>query len=218
MQMKSSYRLIKWALSAGVVASLATACVVSEGDGNGDGTNIGDAGESSNAGKGGSSSAGSKATGGGGSSSAGSNANGGTPDNAGGMGDGGAAFVPGECQVTDPLEPTLLPSTAPGADDGDCLACMKAKCGTEWQACYGEVPTTACGTGSTAEELGQFDCVLSCYFDNKEDLLDETELLTSCAAGCTGACDLPNDETNALVECASAEGADGCKAVCFAPL
>ena len=219
MQTKSSYRVLKWTFMIGAAASLATACVVTSGDGS-DGT-LGDGGEggttttagkTSTAGGGSTSTAGKTSTGGGGSTStAGTTAAG---------GDGGAAsgYVPGLCEVDAPT-PSMLPSCDLNAgDDKDaCRKCLKTSCCTEWQTCYGDTPTTACGWGVTAEADGQFDCIHNCYMDNIAASGDVEMVLGDCEGMCLNQCkDKDTDgfaltDTQALLGC----GQDSCLAACF---
>ena len=94
MQTKSSYRVLKWTLLLGGLASLVSACVVTSGDGNisGDGgesgTTTDTAGKSSTAGTGGSSSTAGKTN----SAGTGGSATAGTGSSAGG--DGGLDLDP----------------------------------------------------------------------------------------------------------------------------
>ncbi len=222
MQTKSSYRALNWTLLVGVAASLATACVVTSGDGGGGGGDgFGGDGSSSTAGKtsttGGSSAgtAGTKTTGGGGSTSGGTTA-GGAPD-----GVGGDPYVAGLCEADSPT-PTVEPSCSPVAADNDmgreCVKCMKAKCCTEWKTCFGNTPTTACGFGATAAADGQFECILNCFSDNKAKETDADMLLRDCTSMCTNQCDaadngLPLTSTSDLVDCANKPA--NCQTDCF---
>lgn len=221
MQTKSSYRVLKWTLMAGVMASLG-ACVVTSGDGGddqfGDGGESGSstttAGKTSTAGSGGSTStAGKPSTGGGGSTStAGTSAGG-----AGGA--GGAGYVPGLCQVDDPTA-TSIPSCSPDAKDMDpanaCRTCLKKDCCDDWQKCFGDTPTTACGSGPTEESDGQFECIRGCYLDDMSGDAPAM-VLGACESKCLGQCkDVDLDgfmltDTGALLGC----GQDKCLAECF---
>jgi hypothetical protein len=220
MQVKPSYRALKWSLLlVGIAASLG-ACVVTEGNGGDDDAFGGDSGTSTAGTKstaGDSGTAGTKTTGG----SGGSGGTAGT--SAGGSPDGGSAdaYVPGLCEADSPT-PSVEPSCAPVAADDtaghECAKCVKAKCCTEWQTCFGNTPTTACGFGPTADADGQFECVLNCFGDNKDNETNADDLLTSCVAGCNNQCDtadngLPLESTDALVACANKPTT--CQAECF---
>ena len=228
MQMKFSYRALKWTLLAGTAASLATACVVTT---SGDGGNIG--GDFSFAGDGTSTSG--KTTGGSGASAGtATSGSGGTAGSTGGtstttagtstttagQGEGGAAYVPGLCQTDDPT-PTMLPACDPNParDDGKpCKICMKAKCCEEWQTCNGDTPTSACAYGATFDGLGQFDCIQDCYSKNDGGETDPSKLLESCASGCTNQCEAADngnvlDATNELIACANDPAT--CQTECF---
>jgi hypothetical protein len=238
MQTKS-YRLLKWTLLACVSASLASACVVTTGDGGGDDffdeggegggntagtkTTTGGAGTSSTAGSGG------KATGGGGAA---------TTAGTGGTSNGGtASYVPGLCDAaSSELEgptPSMPADTTLTEDDekpaNACRKCMKAFCKDEWSTCYGTAPTIACGFGATDpddgndvdSDLGQFDCILGCFFDGAEDPMGTAEeLISECSAKCTNQCDDADSgnvmvHTSELIECAN-DPEVGCQAECFA--
>jgi hypothetical protein len=226
MQTQSSYRLIKWALFAGLGASVATACVVSEGDGNVDGTDFGGeaiaGGEPNNTsgkgGKGGSSAAGTGTAGGEGGSGA-TTAEAGT--GAGGEGDG---YVPGQCESEAPIPSAPLscdPLPSDDAEGRECLKCLKAKCCDTWQTCYGEEPTTACGYGETAAANGQIDCIFACYFENNDGITPEGDVLNACGDECTNQCADLNQVTNDLLDCArngeTEMAGDDCMAECFPP-
>jgi hypothetical protein len=224
----ASYRLLQWVMLGGIAASIATACVVSEGDGDDDDTNIDDAGESSGAkaGRGGGS------NGGAGGSKAGSTSGGmitggssGAPSD-GGMPAGGASYEPGLCEENAPIEPTMVPScdlnAADDEPDNACRKCMKTRCCTSWKTCYGEAPTTACGWGATEEAAGQFDCVVRCFFEGAATAGDSDALFQECGMNCGNQCGaLLNSETNDLLACAYAgedetpNGTDDCSAECF---
>lgn len=226
MHTKFSYGLVKWSFFMGVAASLATACVVSSGDGTGDDTNIPEGGDGNTKPQGGS-----KATGGSsGTSTSGNAGEGGAEPAAGGTGTG-TGYTPGLCQSDDPT-PSMVPScAASAADENECLICLKAQCCEEWQTCYGDTPTSACGWGVTAadEDLGQFDCVRACYSDDEinDGIKSETEVFEACAAACLNQCEeegLLNDDTNDLIACARngaddspTAGNDDCNDVCFPP-
>jgi len=227
MQTKSSYRVLKWTLLVGTAASLATACVVTSGDG------AGGAGDSSFAGDGTSASSGKTSTGGtkttagttstgGSAGTSGSTSTAGTSMTQAGAG-GAGAYVAGLCQVDDPT-PTMLPSCDPNPErdkDQPCKICMKAKCCDAWQTCNGDTPTSACGWGATADAPGQFDCISDCYAKNEAGETDPAALLESCAGGCANQCDTSDngnilDATNALISCANDPDPDkGCQTECF---
>jgi hypothetical protein len=226
MQTKSYYRLLKWTLMACVTASLATACVVTTGDGDDDDSFF-DGGESST------STSGKTSTGGAGSSAVAGTTSGGAGTSAGGTtaagtggtsaGAGGDAPVPGVdsglCQGDDNPSPTSLPSCAPDAKDEKdaCRKCQRASCCTEWQTCYGSDPLTACGWGFNRDDDGQFDCIKGCYarkVDTSSD--DEATIKEDCSFECLNQCEsdsLVTDATNALTECVTTN----CDAECFPP-
>jgi hypothetical protein len=226
MQTKSSYRVLKWTLLLGTAASMATACVVTtSGDGGNVGGDISFAGDGTStsgktSGAGTTSTAGKASTGGGGTGGS----TGGTSTTtagtaAGGQGEGGAAYVPGLCQVDDPT-PTSLPSCDPNPDRDTgqpCKICMKAQCCTDWQTCYGEMPTTACGYGATADAPGQFDCIQGCYMDTPNASDDVLGTLQTCESKCLNQCAEKDTDgfaltdTEALMGCAQ----DHCLAECF---
>lgn len=217
MQKKFPYSVLKWTLLLGVASSLATACVVTSGDGTdisfgGDG-NTTDGGEpgtsgSSTGGKGGS--GGSSSTAGkGGSATAGTSSS-------GGEGGTAAAYVPGKCQAD-----AVTPASEPSCDDAKanedpCRVCLRTKACTEWQTCYGENPTTACGFGPKEDDGGQFGCILTCFFENKAGETDPDKLFADCGGGCALQCDGADqgtimDSTNDL----AAAAYDMCNAECF---
>ena len=211
----TSYRVLKWTLLAGVAASMATACVVTSGDGDDDIFDGGESGSSTTAGKttggssAGSNDGGKTSTGGGGSSTAGTTTT-------GGDGGTGSSYVPGLCQADDPT-PTSEPSCSPKATDEGltCKICLKSMCCTDWQTCYGDTPTTACGWGQTEDAPGQFDCIQKCFVDGAADATDADVLLGDCAAMCANQCDNPDnglimDSTSSLVDCANTNCQDDC--------
>jgi hypothetical protein len=218
--MKASYRLLQWTMLMGTAAIMATACVVTSGDGDDDdffnggegGTGSSTAGTSSTEGGDGTTAG----TTSGGSSTAGSGGTAGTTS--GGSGGSASTYVPGVCGGGD--EPTSLPSCAPAANDEGqtCKVCLKARCCTEWQTCYGDTPTSACGWGATEEANGQFDCIQNCYLDGLEDAVDLGDLQAECEGMCLNQCeDDPVDMgflteiTDDLMRCISTE----CKDECF---
>jgi hypothetical protein len=229
MQTKSSHRALKWTLFMGLAASLASACVVSTGDGDPDDVDIngGDGGTTNNT-SGTKNTGGTKAgtSNGGGGSSAGTTTAG-TTSGGGEGGDGAAPYVPGACQ--DSLETaSMLPSCDAKADDNDCGACLKVKCCNTLQECYGTEPTSACGYGATSDEdLGQFDCILACYKKNADGIKSQAEVVTDCAGECANQCadvgdGLINEDTQALLDCAQNGedgdmdmGTDDCNDACF---
>lgn len=230
MQTKSSYRVMNWTLFAALATSLATACVVSSGDGNDNPTDIEDGGSSgSSTTKGGSAGTGGTKGGSGGSTSLGgtggtdATGDGGDPPVAGAGGGGEEPYVAGLCQADDPT-PTMIPSCdlKPGEDTSEdpdtiCLVCLKTKCCTDLKDCYGTEPTTACGYGPTADNsLGQFDCIRNCVVENGADAIDNTANFEMCADSCLNQCEevdsgLIMDDTNAILGCAN----DSCIAECF---
>jgi hypothetical protein len=215
MQTKSSYGVLKWALLAGVAASLASACVVSSGDGNDDDTDITEGGD-------GNTNTGGKATGGGGSkATGGTGTNAGAPSSDAGepaTGTGGAApstFVPGECQVdVDPITPTVEANCDADAADSECIKCVKLQACSEYGTCFGTGPATACSVGQTEGAPGQFVCVSECFKAGAAAAVDADELLSDCASTCDecGSGGL-NDETTALI--AAANDAGTCQTECF---
>lgn len=217
MQTKTSYRVVKWMLLAGMACSMATACVVSSGDGDDDDTNFDDGGDGGT-----NTTAGKTSTGGGGSggSSGGSKADGGMPAMTDGgepnMSTGGmpSTFVPGECQVDEPLQPTLLPVCDEAAGDSACTKCLKLQACDEFKTCFGEEPSTACSVGPTEGAPGEFECIRACFAAGAAAATDADELLTDCTIECSN-CEsgLPNDETNTLIEAANDPAK--CQAECF---
>ncbi len=223
---KSSYRMLKWTFMAAMGASLATACVVSSGDGDDD-TDIEDGGSSgkstTTAGKSGSSTGGKAGSSTGGTSgSGGTTTEGGTPGGEGGTpgGEGGTppAYMAGLCEdELGTMTPANLPSCEPADKDetNACLKCMKMSCCETWQACYGTSPTTACGYGPTeADDLGQFDCIQACFVDGNDGVVDSAELLMNCADMCLNQCDGKDDfittGTSELVGCTQDNCLDEC--------
>lgn len=217
MQTKSSYRVVKWMFLAGMACSLATACVVSSGDGIDDDTDFDDGGDGGT-----NSTAGKTSTGGGGSSSTGgSKSDGGTPSAddggepaTGGGGMPGSTFVPGVCQLDEPITPTVEPMCVEASDDDACIKCVKLQACEEYQVCFGEEPSTACSVGQTEGADGEFDCIRKCFTDGAAAAIDADELLTDCAIECSN-CEsgLPNDETSTLVDAANDPAK--CQAECF---
>lgn len=224
MQTKSSYRVLKWTFMVGALTTLATACVVSAGDGSGDITGDGgEAGTSSTAGT--NSTAGTSSTAGKGGSggSAGSGTSGSATAMAGADagGAGGDVYVPGLCEVDSPT-PSSLPVCDLNDDDMTdafaCRACLKTKCCDSWQTCFGDTPTTACGSGPTADADGQFECIRGCYLDNI-NTGDTDTVLADCEGMCLGQCENKDldgfalTDTQALLGC----GQDNCLTECFTP-
>jgi hypothetical protein len=227
MQTKTSYRALKWTLFMGLAASLASACVVTSGDGDDDDVTIdgGDGNTGNTGNKSGSGGKGGSSTGGKGGS--GGSATAGTTSMAGAGGDGDD-YEPGLCFSDDPV-PTEVPSCDPKAGDGnvatDCLACLKARCCDAWQTCYGQNPASACGWGAKFEDNGQFDCIVACFEENNDGVAEEDDILADCDGMCLNQCvneDFTNTETQALVACAlngaddEVEG-DDCHDQCFPP-
>lgn len=216
MQTKTSYRVVKWMFLAGMACSMATACVVSSGDGDDDDTPFDDGGDGGT-----NTTAGKTSTGGGGSggSSGGSKADGGTPAADGGepnMSTGGtpSTFVPGACQVDEAITPTVEPMCVEASGDDDCIKCVKLQACEEFQVCFGEEPSTACSVGQTEGAPGEFDCVRQCFAAGADAAADPDELLTDCAVECSN-CEsgLPNDESSALIDAANDPAK--CQAECF---
>jgi hypothetical protein len=232
MQTKSSYRALKWTLFMGIAATLASACVVSTGDGDDDDVSIegGDGGTNNTSGT--ANTGGTKAGNSTGGTSAGTSTAGtGGSGNAGAMGGegGGTGYEPGLCEEDMPL-PTELPSCEPKAGDGmvatDCLACLKARCCSEWKTCYGSNPTSACGWGPTEQAEGQFDCKRTCYTREKkaDPNKDDDDILAGCDGECLLQCsneDFVNQDVVVLEGCAWAGPdedpftADDCALQCF---
>jgi hypothetical protein len=221
MQTKSSYRVLKWTFMIGAVASLATACVVTSGDGDddddfgegGEGGSTTTAGKTSTAGS--TSTSGKTSTGGGGSSStAGSTA-------AGGEGGEASGYVPGQCQADDPT-PTMLPSCELNADDMKadfaCRKCLKSKACDDWQTCFGDAPTTACGSGPTEDADGQFECIRGCALDDMSGD-DIAMVLGRCEGMCLLQCEAKDTDGFALTDTQALLGTaqDECLTECFSP-
>lgn len=207
MQKKTSYGVVKWMFLAGVACSLASACVVSSGDGDDDDTPFDDGGDGGTN----NTTAGKSSTGGGGSgNTAGSKTDGGTPSSEDGgepaTGGGGmpSSFVPGACQVDEPLTPTVEPACVEASGDDACIKCIKLQACEEYQVCFGEEPSTACSVGQTEGADGEFDCIRKCFAEGAADATDADELLADCAVDCSN-CEsgLPNDETSLLVDAAN---------------
>ena len=235
MQTKSSYRALKWTLFMGVAATLASACVVSTGDGDNDDVNIegGDGGTNNTSGTAntGGTKAGSSGSGG---TSAGTSGTAGTSSagTTAGGGEGGGDSDPDYPGVCDSSleEPTVLNAAACDEDttDNACGACLKMKCCEPFKACYGKEPTSACGYGpSPADELGQFDCIVACYKRDNDGVTEEAVILDGCQSECLNQCDATddfiNDDTLDLMICVL-NGADGemtgnddCHDECFPP-
>lgn len=222
MQTKSSYRALKWTLFMGLAASLASACVVSTGDGDdndfpidgGDGGTKNTAGTKATGGTKAGTNTGGTAAGTGGTSAG--TAGTGTAGTMTGEG-GGDSYEPGLCFSDSPV-PSSLPSCTPKDGDGnvatDCLACLKASCCDEWQTCYGSEPTSACGWGATPEANGQFDCIVACWETTNDGVTSPEVILADCDAMCLNQCsneDFTNDDTGALVAC----GRESCNDQCF---
>jgi hypothetical protein len=218
MQMKSSYRVLKWMFLVGAMATLGTACVVTSGDGDDEGeggeggTDTTTAGKNSTSGSGGTSTAGTSTGGKGGTASAGTSA-GGTA--AGGEGGSPDTYVPGVCEGLE--TPSMLrDATVTAADDEfPCRKCLKMQCKEEWSTCYGEAPTSACGSGSTEDAKGQFECIRSCF--TKDTSGDDAEtVLGNCEGMCLDQCEddgFATTDTQDLLGC----GQDKCLAECFSP-
>jgi hypothetical protein len=234
MQTKS-YRALKWTLFMGMAATLASACVVSTGDGDDNDVTIegGDGGTNNTSGttNTGGSKAGSSGSGG---TSAGTTTTAGTAGSTTVGGTGGTAAdpdYPGVCD--DSLEmPGMIDETAACAEkdqDNACGACLKMNCCETLAACYGKEPTSACGYGpSPADEFGQFDCILFCYDANDSKIADglktHAEVIADCAGECSNQCadvgdGLVNLDTQALLDCAQngdeENGTEDCNDACF---
>jgi len=91
--------------------------------------------------------------------------------------------------TADGATPTMEPSCDPSANDAgkDCKICLKAKCCSDWQTCYGETPTTACGWGPTEADDGQFDCIQQLLRRWRYGCDERRRLLTECAGKCAAA-------------------------------
>jgi hypothetical protein len=216
MQMKSSYRVLKWVFLVGAMATLGSACVVTsgpsdddEGEGGEGGNDTPTAGKNS-AGTGGTSSAGTSSGGKGGTASAGTSAGG---DDAGGA--GGEGYVPGVCEGLEIPSMPLDATVTAADDDFPCRKCLKVQCKEEWSTCYGEAPTSACGWGSTEDALGQFECIRDCFV--KDTSGDDAEtVLGTCEGKCLDQCEddgFATSDTQELLGC----GQDKCLAECFSP-
>ncbi|RYZ08810.1 MAG: hypothetical protein EOO73_05805 [Myxococcales bacterium] len=113
----------------------------------------------------------------------------------------------------------MVPSCAPGANDEGktCKICLKAQCCEEWRTCYGDTPTSACGSGATEEDPGQFDCIQFCYLDGLANATDLETLQEDCASECLNQCEngeadmgYVTDTTLAVVSCANEKCLDEC--------
>ena len=232
MQTKSSYRALKWTLFMGLAASLASACVVSTGDGDDDDVTVegGDGGTNNTSGtkntggtKAGSSGSGGTSAGTAGTTSAGTSAGG---------GEGGSDADPDYPGVCDSSlkEPAVINAAAcdANANDNDCGACLKMKCCDPFKACYGKEPTSACGYGpSPTDDLGQFDTILECYDAENDGIKTLAEILEMCEPMSLNQCaetdSFANEFTLDLVSCAvngadeEPTGNDDCQDVCFPP-
>ncbi|HKY35896.1 MAG TPA: hypothetical protein VJN18_08155 [Polyangiaceae bacterium] len=217
MQTKSSYGVLKWAFLAGVTACLASACVVSSGDGNDDDTDIIEGGDGGT-----STTTGGKSTGGkssGGAGSGGTHSSGAPTTDGGDPGMGGAppsGFVPGICQgpADEAPTPTVEPTCDAVAGDSACIACVKLKACPAYQTCFGEAPHTACSVGATEGAPGQFVCVSDCYKAGVANAVDLDMLLQECSVMCDDCADgLLNDETGVLI--GEARMTANCEAECF---
>jgi hypothetical protein len=219
---KTPYRVLKWTLLASIASSLAlAACTVTTGGSVDD--DGGEGGTTSKAGKtsGGTTSDAGKTSGGSGGTAAGTGGSAaGTGGSTAGMGGTTPTYEVGQCQADNPT-PSVEPSCAPDAakdKDNPCQVCMKAKCCTVWQACFGSEPTTACFHGPSADaakDPGQFDCIRFCFDENKDMLTDPNELLADCGSKCSQQCDTPDngtimDSTSDLVACANKDCVDEC--------
>lgn len=224
----ASYRVLQWTMLMGTAAIMATACVVTSGDGDDDDSFFdgGEGGTSSTAGKtstggggkGGSATAGTTSGGASAGTSSGGSATGGT---------GGTGGTPTEevglCLDEDGVDPqpTELPSCAPDDKDATdaCRKCLRASCCEEWKTCYGGEPRTACGWGADAADdyEGQFDCIRSCYLEKLETTNDSEDMIKyDCSFECLKQCDadgLPLQATSDVLDCASAS----CNDECFPP-
>ena len=219
MQTKSSYRVLKWTFIVGTMMSLG-ACVVTSGDGgDDDDDDFSDAGSSTTAGKS-STTAGTGGKGGSATAGRGGSAGATTTPSAGSAGEGGAAYIPGICQVD---LATATPSHTPSCDldakdedpDNACRTCLKTKCCSDWKTCFADSPTTACGSGPTEKADGQFECIRGCYLDDMSGDDAET-VLGACESKCLGQCEDKDDgfsltDTTGLLGC----GQDNCLAECF---
>jgi hypothetical protein len=228
MQTKSSHRALKWTLFMGLAASLASACVVSTGDGDNDDIDInGGEGGTTNNTSGTKNTGGTKAGTNTGGNSAGMSPTAGTTSGGGEDGAGGETYVPGACE-SEGKTPSMLPSCDAKDDDNPCGACLKTKCCDSLQECYGTEPTSACGYGATSDEdLGQFDCIVDCYKENADGIMSQEDVLRDCAGECANQCadvgdGLINSDTQALLDCAQngedgdmAMGTDDCNEACF---
>jgi hypothetical protein len=225
MQTKISYRALKWTFFMAGAASLASACVITTGDGDPDDVII-DGGEGNVAGTG--NTAGRGGTGGSsaGSTSAGTSGSGGSSGGAasegGSAGEGGAPTdpnYPGTC------ESELAVPSSPGScqsndNDNECGACLKTQCCAEFGACYGTAPTSACGYGTSPatpeSDQGQFDCIRGCYERDNDGVKGFEDILVDCASECLNQCEsegLINTDTQDLMDCA----VGSCEVECFPP-
>jgi hypothetical protein len=236
MQTKFSYRTLKFAVFMGMAAALASACVVSSGDGDDDpfGVDGGEGGTDNTSGT--KNTGGTKAgTSGSGGTTSTSGTGGTTTTEGGGAGEGGVVANPDYPGVCDSSlkQPSVINDAACTADDADnpCGACLKKTCCEAFKTCYGKEPTSACGYGTSPDKIetdrGQFDCIVACYERDNDGVKDEAEILDGCQTECLNQCaatdDFINEDTNNLMGCAlngtdddPAVG-DDCHDECFPP-
>jgi hypothetical protein len=128
---------------------------------------------------------------------------------------GGASDEVGTCDGASAVVPSELPSCAPSDVGTACGECLKARCCEDLQNCYGSKPRGACGYGESADEMGQFDCIRSCYVERADGVKSESEVLEECAEQCRDRCEL-SEATHALMGCArGVDGGDDCLDACF---
>ena len=221
-QTKSYWRLV--AVASVVSAFVASACVVTTGDGDDDGSSAGEAG-AAGAHTAGAANAGAGAAGSAGSAGAHAGA-------AGlGAGEGGAPPTSFQC---DPAEGGAV-GTPYGCEPDDvndsCQTCIQSKCCSEYSACNAYNPGNQCGWGGPAKlpsgkdyPGGEAICIQQCIKEGVEasGTDPDAELVGTCAAGCMTAKDTSGAscemsiglQTDDLIRCMRAD----CSKVCFGPV
>lgn len=157
--------------------------------------------------------AGGDASSGGGAGAGGAGGDAGLSGAGGQAGEAGQAGQgPGVCEAG---IPAVLPSCSPNTPDPDggneCRVCLKAQCCDAWQQCFGHEPRNACGYGApVGDDIGEADCITLCWYDQRDGLESDEEILDACATACAACPNLISDATNELVACAYTECRDDC--------